>query len=178
MEQEKTIEEQIKEELKEEERRIRELEERVSKLEQIARVSNQRLVELQKDYELLKERYRRDIEEFRKYGYEKFALDILEVLDNLERALEAKTEDVNALRSGVEMIHRQLLSVLEKYGIRAMELENMEFDPMLAEAVERELSLDSPPNTVIRTLRKGYYLHDRVLRPARVVVSYAEEELT
>ncbi|WP_333784454.1 nucleotide exchange factor GrpE [Thermocrinis sp.] len=178
MEEDKSLEEQIVEELREEEKRIKELEERVSKLEQIARFSNQRLVELQKDYELLKERYRRDLEEFRKYGYENLALDILEVLDNFERALETKTDDINALRAGVEMIYRQLVAVLEKYGVKAMDLNNKEFDPMLAEAVERELSLDCPPNTVIRTVRKGYYLHERVLRPARVVVSYTEEELT
>ena len=126
----------------------------------------------------MKERYRRDLEEFRKYGYESLALDILEVLDNFERALETKTEDINALRAGVEMIYRQILAILEKYGIRAMDLDNKEFDPMLAEAVEKELSLDHPPNTVIRTIRKGYYLHDRVLRPGRVVVSYTEEEVT
>ncbi len=178
MEEDKSLEEQIVEELREEDKRIKELEERVSKLEQVARFSNQRLVELQKDYELLKERYRKDLEEFRKYGYEKFALDILEVLDNLERALETRTEDINALRAGVEMIYRQLVAVLEKHGVRAMDLDGREFDPMLAEAVERELSLESPPNTVIRTIRKGYYLHERVLRPARVVVSYAEEEVT
>ena len=175
---EQKVEEQITQEPTEEEKRIKELEERVSKLEQIARFSNQRLVELQKDYELLKERYRRDLEEFKKYGYESFALDILEVLDNLERALESKTEDINAFRAGVEMIYRQFKAVLEKYGIKAMELDNKEFDPKLAEAVEREFSLDNPPSTVIRTIRKGYYLHDRVLRPARVVVSYAEEEVT
>ncbi|WP_029551169.1 nucleotide exchange factor GrpE [Thermocrinis jamiesonii] len=178
MEEEKSTQEQIIEELREEEKRIKELEERVAKLEQIARLSNQRLVELQRDYELLKERYRRDLEEFRKYGYESLALDILEVLDNFERALETKTEDINALRAGVEMIYRQILAILEKYGIRAMDLDNKEFDPMLAEAVEKELSLDHPPNTVIRTIRKGYYLHDRVLRPGRVVVSYTEEEVT
>jgi len=178
MEEDKSLEEQIVEELREEEKRIKELEERVSKLEQIARFSNQRLVELQKDYELLKERYRRDLEEFRKYGYENLALDILEVLDNFERALETKSDDINALRAGVEMIYRQLVAVLEKYGVKAMDLDNKEFDPMLAEAVERELSLDHSPNTVIRTIRKGYYLHERVLRPARVVVSYGEEELT
>ena len=175
---EKPTEEKVLGQLEEEEKRLKELEERLTKLENIARVANQRLVELQREYELLKERYRRDIEEFRKYGHDRFALDVLEVLDNLERALESKAESTQALREGIELIYRQFLSVLEKHGIRAIELEGKEFDPNLAEAVDRELSFDYPPNTVLRTLRKGYYLHDRVLRPARVVVSYSEEEIT
>jgi molecular chaperone GrpE len=115
---EKSIEEKVLEQLEEEEKRLKELEERLTKLENIARVSNQRLVELQREYELLKERYRRDIEEFRKYGHDRFALDVLEVLDNLERALESKAESAQALRSGVELIYRQFLSVLERHGIR------------------------------------------------------------
>jgi molecular chaperone GrpE len=174
----KPTEEKVLGQLEEEEKRLKELEERLTKLENIARVANQRLVELQREYELLKERYRRDIEEFRKYGHDRLALDVLEVLDNLERALESKAESVQALRSGIELIYRQFLNVLEKHGIRAIELEGKEFDPNLAEAVDREFSLDYPTNTVLRTLRKGYYLHDRVLRPARVVVSYSEEEIT
>ena len=176
---EKPTEEKVLERLEEEEeKRCKELEGKLTKLENIARLANQRLVELQREYELLKERYRRDIEEFRKYGHDRFALDVLEVLDNLERALESKAESAQALRSGIELIYRQFLSMLEKHGIRAIELEGKEFDPNLAEAVDREPSLDYPPNTVLRTLRKGYYLHDRVLRPARVVVSYWEEEIT
>jgi molecular chaperone GrpE len=70
---EKPTEEKVLERLEEEEKRLKELEERLTKLENIARVANQRLVELQREYELLKERYRRDIEEFRKYGHDRFA---------------------------------------------------------------------------------------------------------
>jgi molecular chaperone GrpE len=132
---EKPTEEKVLGQLEEEEKRCKELEEKLTKLENIARVANHRLVELQREYELLKERYRRDIEEFRKYGYDRFALDVLEVLDNLERALESKAESVQALRSGIELIYRQFLSVLEKHGIRAIELEGKEFDPNLAEVV-------------------------------------------
>ncbi len=176
--QEKPLTEEVLEKLEGEDIRVRELEEKLTKLENVARVANQRLVELQREYELLRERYRKDIEEFRKYGHDRFALDVLEVLDNLERALQSSTENAQALRNGIELIYRQFVSVLEKHGIRAVELEGREFDPNLAEAVDRELSFEHPPNTVLRTLRKGYLLHDRVLRPARVIVSYSEEEIT
>ena len=142
----KFTEEKVLGQLEEEEKRLKELEERLTKLENIARVANQRLVELQREYELLKERYRRDIEEFRKYGHDRLALDVLEVLDNLERALESKAESAQALRSGIELIYRQFLSVLEKHGIRAIEIEGKEFDPNLAGQW-----IESPPLTILPT---------------------------
>ncbi|MGC8852957.1 MAG: nucleotide exchange factor GrpE, partial [Hydrogenobacter sp.] len=74
--------------------------------------------------------------------------------------------------------YRELKRILEKYGIREIQIEGKEFDPYLAEAVEKEYNPDVPPNTVIRVVRKGYMLHERVLRPAKVVVSVQEEEIT
>jgi len=169
---------EVKEELKEEERKIRELEEKVAKLEQIARVSNQRYVEVQRELELFKERYRRDLEEQIKYGYEKFAREILEVVDNFERAFESLSEDMTSMLKGFELIYKELKKILEKYGIREIEVLGKEFDPYLAEAVDREPRGDVPPNTVIKVVRKGYTIHDRILRPAKVIVSIQEEEIT
>jgi molecular chaperone GrpE len=170
--------EEVKEGLKEEEKKIKELEEKVSKLEQIAKVANQRYVELQRELELFKERYRRDLEEQRKYGYEKFALEILEVVDNFERAFSSFSESHTPLLQGFQLIHKELKRILEKYGIREIQIEGKEFDPYLAEAVEKEYNPDTPPNTVIKVVRKGYTIHERVLRPAKVVVSVQEEEIT
>lgn len=170
--------EEVREELREEEKKIRELEEKVSKLEQIARVANQRYVDLQRELELFKERYRRDLEEQRKYGYEKLALDLLEIVDNFERAFASASEEISAYLTGFELIYRELKRVLEKYGIREMELEGKEFDPYLAEAVEKDYNPDVPPNTIVKVIRKGYMIHDRVLRPAKVTVSVQEEEIT
>jgi len=158
--------------------RIRELEEKVSRLENTARVINQRYVELQREAEYLKERYRKDLEEARRYGHEKLALDLLEVVDNFERAFQYEGQDLEGLRRGFELIYRELLRILEKYGIKEMDLLGKEFDPYLAEAIDREYAQDAPPNTVLRVERKGYWLYDRVLRPAKVVVSYYEEEIT
>ncbi|MCS6957088.1 MAG: nucleotide exchange factor GrpE [Aquificaceae bacterium] len=158
--------------------KIRELEEKLQKLENTARIINQRYVDLQRETEYLKERYRRDLEEAKKYGYEKFAFELLEVVDNFERAFEYEGSDLEGFKKGFELIYRELLRILEKYGIKEIELLGKEFDPYLAEAVDREYSEDVPPNTVIRVERKGYTLHDRVLRPAKVVVSYYQEEIT
>jgi len=172
--------EEVQKELEELKKREKELEEKIKKLEVIARNSNLRVAELQREVEYLKERYRKDLEEQRKYCYEKFAYDLLEVLDNFERALESakKTEDFKALVLGVEMIYGEMRRIFEKYGITEIQVEGKEFDPYVAEAVEREERNDVPPNTVVRVLRKGYKIHDRILRPARVTVAVppAEEE--
>jgi molecular chaperone GrpE len=135
-------------------------------------------VELQRELEYFKERYRRDLEEALKYGHEKLALDLLEVVDNFERALSYEGSQEEGLKRGIELIYKELLRILEKHGIRPMELEGKEFDPYLAEAIDREYSEELEPNRVLRVERKGYFIHERVLRPARVVVSYREEEIT
>ena len=162
------------------ENQIRELQEKVKKLENVAKVSNSRIVELQTELEYMKERYRKDLEEQRKYGYEKFAIDILDVIDNFERALESGkiSGDFESFIKGVEMIYKELLSILEKYNIKEIDVEGKEFDPYTSEAVEKVVTEDYPPNTVVKVIRKGYMLHDKVIRPARVAVSAEKEEIT
>ncbi len=174
----KKEEKELEKELEELKRREKELEEKVKKLENVAKNSNLRVAELQKEIEYLKERYRRDLEEQRKYCYEKFAYDLLEIMDNFERALEfaRKSQDVKSLVLGVEMIYSEMKKIFEKYGIKEIQIEGKEFDPYVAEAVERVETKDVPPNTVIKVIRKGYFIHDKVLRPARVAVAVPPEE--
>ncbi len=177
------VKEEIKreeEEVKELENKVKELEEKVKKLESIAKTSNVRAMELQRELEYMKERYRRDLEEQRKFGYEKLALDLLGVLDNFERALSAAsaTRDFDSLLKGVEMIYSDLRKILEKYNVEEIEVEGKEFDPHVAEAVETVATSEHPPNTVVRVVQKGYTLHGKVIRPAKVVVSVSEEEIT
>jgi molecular chaperone GrpE len=174
----KEKETQEKEELEALRKKVADLEEKLKKLEQIARNSNIRAAELQKELEYFKERYRRDLEEQRKYAPEAIAVDLLGVLDNFERAYTAasSTRDFDSLLKGIELILSDLKKILEKHGIREIELEGREFDPFLAEAVETKISPEHPPNTVIKVIQKGYVLHDRVIRPARVIVSVSGEE--
>lgn len=171
-------EENLEKELEELRKREKELEEKIQKLETIAKNSNLRVAELQREVEYLKERYRRDLEEQRKYCYEKFAYDLLEVLDNFERALEygRRSQDLKSILLGVEMIYSEMKKVFEKYGIREIAVEGKEFDPYVAEAVEKVETDQHPPNTVVKVIRKGYYIHDKVLRPARVAVAVPPEE--
>lgn len=178
MEEKESLQENIESQGDPKDQRIKELEEKLLKLETTARAINQRYVDLQREVDYIKERYRRDLEETRKYGHEKLALDLLEVVDNFERAFSHSGDDVETFKKGFELIYRELLKIMEKHGIREIELLGKEFDPYTAEAVDREYSQDMPPNTVIRVERKGYLINDKVLRPARVVVSYFEEEIT
>ncbi len=171
-------EENIEKELEELRKREQELEEKVKKLENIAKNSNLRVAELQREIEYLKERYRRDLEEQRKYCYERFAYDLLEVMDNFERALDyaRKTEDIKSIAMGIEMVYSEMKKIFEKYGITEIEIEGKEFDPYVAEAVEKVETTDVPPNTVVKVIRKGYKIHEKVLRPARVAVAAAPQE--
>jgi molecular chaperone GrpE len=100
----------------------------------------------------------------------------LPVIDNLERALEhARQEagDVRTLREGVEMTLGQFVKVLEKFGVTPVSSLGEVFDPARHEAMGQIESAEQPPNTVAQELQKGYLLHERLLRPALVMVTRA-----
>ena len=98
---------------------------------------------------------------------------LLPVLDNFERALssEVPTEEGRAFQEGVALIFRQLLDELRKQGLAAVDSLGQEFDPTVHEAVAMDADSGLPPNTVVEELRRGYLLHDRLLRAAQVKVS-------
>ncbi|NOZ71407.1 MAG: nucleotide exchange factor GrpE [Chloroflexi bacterium] len=98
--------------------------------------------------------------------------DLLPVIDNLEAALaHADTADPEYLRQGVELTLRLLLNTLAQYGVTPIEAEGKPFDPRYHEAVGPLPNSDVPEGHVAKVLRKGYMLHDRLLRPAKVLVA-------
>jgi molecular chaperone GrpE len=115
----------------------------------------------------------RELAELRLYANHQLLKDLLAILDNLERALGAAQEadESASLREGVEMTRNALLKVMGEYGVMPVEAVDRPFDPSLHEAVMQAPHDTLPDNTVIRELQKGYLLHDRLLRPAMVVVS-------
>jgi molecular chaperone GrpE len=137
----------------------------------------------------LKDRYLRTLADFENYrkrsdrekgDYYKHALadllkDLLPVLDNFDRALE-HAEGGDEFHKGVLLIYKQLYSTLQKYGLRPIEQANVPFDPKIHEAVIREENPSVPSNTVVAVLQKGYFLHDRLLRPAMVKVAVGGPE--
>lgn len=125
------------------------------------------------EFDNYRKRVTREKDDLLKYGAEKMALDMLPVADNFERALEqAKSAtDPAAFLEGVEMIYRQFLGALEKYKIRPFDSVGEPFNPEKHEAMAQQEHPDYDEDTIMAELQKGYYLEDRLLRPARVIVS-------
>jgi molecular chaperone GrpE len=129
----------------------------------------------QADFENYQKRIQRDLAQERRYAQLPLALDLLPALDNLERATaEArKANETGPLVQGVAMVQAQLLDVLRRHGVTRIEALGKPFDPNLHEAVMKQPAADQPAGTVLQVLEPGYKIHERVLRPARVVVSAA-----
>ena len=119
-------------------------------------------------------RARQEIEEARKYASEKLIADLLPVVDNFTRALEAVEQNpsVEALKEGVEATHRQLIDALQRVGLSRIEAVGQPFDPNFHEAIMQVAPTDGQDaNQVVEELRAGYKLHDRVVRPSLVKVT-------
>lgn len=120
----------------------------------------------------------RRIESNTRYAIANFAKDIVAVADNLQRALqhvpvEARTTDehLNALATGVEMTEKLLLSILERNGLKRVESLDRPFDPNLHQAMQEFEDKTVPTGTILQVFQEGYLLHDRLVRPAMVVIS-------
>ena len=118
-----------------------------------------------------------DVEKARKFALERFSNDLLPIVDNLERALEASNrsdaDGIAAVVEGVELTLKSLVDVLAKHGITPVDPYGEPYDPQVAQAMSMVENPDVEPNTVIAVMQKGYLLKDRLLRPAMVVVSKA-----
>jgi molecular chaperone GrpE len=148
-------------------------EQEVDALEQATRERDEYLDALQRlkaEFENYKKRISRDQAEFVSRASERLVKQLLPVLDDLERALEAAAEHEEAkLEEGVRLVHRSLAEALAKEGLVEVDTDGA-FDPHTQEALLAQPS-DADEGTVIQVLQKGYKLGDHVLRPARVVVS-------
>jgi molecular chaperone GrpE len=126
----------------------------------------------------LRRRMRRDRDEYTRYANESLLRDLIPVMDNFDRALEASRKAGEAARvvEGVELIRRELLRVLEKAGVTRYSALGQRFDPTRHEATARVVSVDVAPDTVVAEVVPGYMLNDRVLRAAQVAVAAAPDE--
>ena len=122
----------------------------------------------------VRKRAQLDIANAYKYATENFAADLLPVKDSLEATLAAENATLEALKSGVELTLKQLSTVFEKANLKEVNPAGEKFDPHRHQAISM-LPSDKEPNTVINVLQKGYLLHDRVIRPALVIVAKAKE---
>jgi molecular chaperone GrpE len=133
-----------------------------------------RFLRLSAEFENFKKRKNREMADFHKFANESLIKDLLPMVDNIERAIESAKQDDGAtgtLIEGVEMVLGETLKTLDKFKVKPIDSLHKPFDPCFHQAVFREESDQHPENTVINEVQKGYMLHDRLLRPAMVVVS-------
>jgi molecular chaperone GrpE len=153
------------------------LREKVAKLEQQNDEFLRHLADFQnRNTELLQVMKRKDqeVDQRLKYAHEKLSLDLLMALDNLDRAIEAakKAGDQGPLAVGVMVTYAQILEVLKRYGVTPMEALGQPFDPNRHQAIQSQpAGRGQAPNTVAQVVQTGFMIHDRVLRPAAVIVA-------
>ena len=122
----------------------------------------------------VRRRARLDVEKAHKFGIDNFAKELLHVVDSLERGLEAisaDNEDFNSIRHGMELTYKLFLDILEKFDINMMDPIGETFDPAKHEAISIQESDTNEPNSVIVVVQKGFTIHERVLRAAKVIVA-------
>lgn len=163
----------VKEEIKEQQDKVCEksLQDLLKEKELESQDYQNRLQRLQADFINYKKRVEKEKSEIYQYGTEKIALDLLTIIDGLERALS--TEDENrkdGFYEGIQLILKQFIDTLDKHGIKEIEALNKPFDLNLHHAVMKE-ETDVESNIVIEVFQKGYTIHNKVLRPTMVKVS-------
>lgn len=149
------------------------LNERLAKAEKERDEFRGLLLRTQADFENYQKRSQRETAQERRFAHAPLALAILPTLDNFERAVAAAQQagESGPLVQGVSMIRSQLLDALKRNGVTPIEAVGQPFDPNLHQAVMQQPAADKPPNTVLQALEQGFMIHDRVLRPASVIVS-------
>ncbi|WP_279502691.1 nucleotide exchange factor GrpE [Aeromonas veronii] len=159
-----------------EQARIAELEAQLETATQKAAEERERALRTAAEMENLRRRTELDVEKAHKFALEKFAGELLPVLDNLERAIELADKENEALKpmiEGVELTLKSMQSGVAKFGLVALDPLNQPFDPNAHQAMSMVPSADVAPNTVIAVMQKGYDLNGRVIRPAMVMIAKA-----
>jgi molecular chaperone GrpE len=131
------------------------------------------LLRMQAEMDNLRKRLQREVEKSRKFALERIMKDLLQVRDSMDRGLAAAGESatIESLREGQQLTLKMLAKVMQDHGLEVIDPLGQAFDPELHEAVTVMPSAEAAENTVLEVLQRGFRLHDRLLRPAMVVVS-------
>ena len=178
LEQAEQAAEAVVEEVSEEQARIIELEKALANAE--AKVAEQQDSVLRAKAEMENARRRADteVDKARKFALERFAGELLPVVDNLERAIQvadAENEAIKPMLEGVELTLKSFNSTIEKFGMKVIDPQGETFNPEQHQAMSMQENAELAPNTVMAVMQKGYELNGRLLRPAMVMVSRAPE---
>lgn len=175
------IKNQNAQERKEQKKAIVLTQEEYNKLKQEAEQSKEykeKILRLQADFDNFRKRLEREKQEFIRYANETLVVELLNIVDDLERTVELaqeKHEDFSAFLQGIEMILAHLYELLKKYGLTAIEAKGNIFDPNYHEALLKIETNEYPEDTIVEELQKGYMLNERVIRTAKVKVSKKPE---
>ncbi|MBV6449143.1 nucleotide exchange factor GrpE [Nitrosomonas sp.] len=124
--------------------------------------------------ENIRKRAQSDVTNAHKYAVENFSAELLTVMDSLDAALAVENATVENFKNGMELTQKQLISVFDKFNIKAIDPKGEKFDPHQHQAMCM-VDSEQAPNTVVQVMQKGYKLHDRIIRPALVSVSKAKD---
>lgn len=153
---------------------LKEMEAELNATREEAKETYDRLLRVSAEFENYKKRSARDMDDFRKFANQALLKEMLSVVDNLELAITSadKNQDQDkSLKEGLDLTLKEILRVFEKFGVTPIESIGQVFDPTFHEAVMQEETDEYPENSVVTEMQKGYLIHDRLLRPAMVVVA-------
>ena len=146
-----------------------------AEIEELQKQRDEYLDQLQRsraEFANYQKRAKQQAEAEKLYAVGDLARDLLEAIDNLERATDAlRSSTSEGISSGLEMVQKQLLGILAKHGVEPIAALGKPFDPNQHEAIAQKPDAEHPEGTVVAELSKGYRIHDRVLRPSKVAVS-------
>lgn len=149
---------------------------RVQLLEEQLAGAHDQALRVAADLQNVRRRAEQDVEKAHKFALEKFAGDLLPIIDSLERGLELSSPDdesIRPMREGIELTLKMFQDTLKRYHLEAIDPEGEPFNASQHQAMAMQESADVEPNSVLKVFQKGYQLHGRLLRPAMVVVSKA-----
>jgi molecular chaperone GrpE len=157
---------------------LTELEGKLAAAQAEASENHDRMLRMAAELDNFRKRAAREMDDIRKYATESLIRQLLTVVDNLERAIASASADSESDQSvvdGVALTLAEIMKILEKHQVKPIQALGEPFDPTFHQAMCQEESTDQPPNTVVQEFQKGYMIHDRLLRPAMVVVSKAAQ---
>ncbi|NQY34230.1 MAG: nucleotide exchange factor GrpE [Alteromonadaceae bacterium] len=164
------------ESISEEQQKINELELALAAAQSTVADQKDSVIRAKAEVDNVRRRSAQDVEKARKFALEKFASELLPVVDNMERAIEnidSENEAQKAISEGIELTLQSFLSAIEKFGVKAVDPKDQPFNPELHQAMSMQEVEGVAPNTVIAVMQKGYELNGRLIRPAMVMVSKA-----
>jgi molecular chaperone GrpE len=157
---------------------LKDLEEQLAAAKDEASENHDRMLRMAAEFDNFRKRTAREMDDIRKYATENLIRQLLTVVDNLERAIASASgdnENGKNVVDGVVLTLAEIMKILEKHHVSPIQALGEPFDPNFHQAMCQEESADQPPNTVVQEFQKGYMIHDRLLRPAMVVVSKAAQ---